>query len=124
MTRQDREKRATALLQQQQAAVDYELAIASLGGMPTAGGSAGDRTLFALTQLCLRNDGWLRVVPRDDGRLVYFLWKLTAGPKKQHYICYVENEYCYACGLVGLVEKLRRFDTTGKGAVQDTPYDQ
>lgn len=85
--------------------------------------SAGDRALEAFTALLLRVDGWLRIVSHDDGKTVYFKFKFTSDRWPNHYVMYVEREYCYACGLIGLLAKVHAVDAGHLKPVEDHFYD-
>lgn len=124
MGRKERERRAGSRLA---GASDHawQVGIRTTGPVGEAGPvSAGDRALEALTALLLRVDGWLRIVPHDHGKTVYFKFKFTSRQWPNHYVMYVEHEYCYVCGLIGLLEKVHEVDLGVRKPVEDTPYDQ
>lgn len=73
----------------------------------------------ALMPFLLRDDGWLRIVPKDDGGAVYFKWKWTGGP---HRNCYVMTVYPYhqaADALLRLAMKVDAVDSGVEAPVKD-----
>lgn len=46
----------------------------------------GSAAIAALSDLLMRDDGWLRISPDGEGKVVYWKWKFTRGP---HAGCYV-----------------------------------
>ena len=73
----------------------------------------------ALVPFLGRSDGWLRLVPENDGTAVYFKWKWTAGP---HANCYVMSVYPYhqaAEALLSLAVKVDAVDRGVKSPVKD-----
>lgn len=75
---------------------------------------------FAL--LMLRVDGWLRVVPHDLGKVVYFKWKFTTGRWRGFYVMYRCDDYDYQAALDGLVYKLLEVEKGHHRPARDTPY--
>lgn len=82
------------------------------------GGAAAD----ALATLYCRDDGWLRMVPQDHGKTVYWKWKFTRGRWAGHYIMWRDDEFHPSGSLVGLVAKLGAVDAGEHKPILDQYY--
>lgn len=85
---------------------------------------AACRAIEALSALCMRVDGWLRIVSHNDGQTVYFKYKFTSKRWPNHYVMYVEREFAYGAALVGLLRKVEDVDLDLDKPVEDRPYDR
>lgn len=73
----------------------------------TAAGAAIEKA----TALMSRPDGWLRINPDEDGKIVWVKWKFTSGRWANHYVLYKgENYPSFADLLVGIHYKLVNVD--------------
>lgn len=66
----------------------------------------------ALMPFLLRDDGWLRIVPQDDGLTCYFKWKWTGGPHINHYVMV---RYPYTESGDALARLARKVDSVDRG---------
>ena len=73
----------------------------------------------ALEPFLLRDDGWLRIVPQNDGATVYFKWKWTAGPHRDHYVMTVYPQHQATEGLARLAAKVDAVDSGKQPPVRD-----
>lgn len=94
---------------------------------PTAGSADGIAGLMEASQamhyLMLRDDGWLRMVPHDHGKVTYWKWKFVSGPWKGHYVMWVADCDDWTGAVVGLVTKIRMVDAGELRPALDRPYD-
>lgn len=79
-------------------------------------------TLAALQALCVRNDGWLRIVPHDDGSVVFAKWKFTSSRWPNHYVMWRCDDEDYSAMLHGLLAKIEAVDRGDEKPVYDTYY--
>lgn len=77
----------------------------------------------AFVRLVCRNDGWLRIVPHDEGSIVYFKWKWSRGEFKGHYVMWLCSDFNYSLGLQGLLAKVESVDEGLDRPVKDRAYD-
>lgn len=77
----------------------------------------------ALRDLYIRDDGWLRVIPQDAGKIVYYKWKFTAGPWRNHYVMYRDDENNPAKAFAALESKVHDVDVGTRRPALDVPYD-
>lgn len=86
-------------------------------------GTAREHTaLEALQVLARRNDGWFRMVPHEDGQLVYAKWKFTSRKWPNHYVMYRCDDEDYTAMLWGLVRKVEAVDAGLVKPTYDVPY--
>lgn len=72
-----------------------------------------DRAVAALLlPFLIRDDGWLRIVPQEDGATVYWKWKWTAGPYRN---CYVMTVYPQAQSAESLRRLALKVDAVDSG---------
>lgn len=73
----------------------------------------------ALLSLLVRDDGWLRVTPKEDGETVYWKWKWTGGPYVNHYVMVVYH--CTQSGeaITTLARKVHAVDRGEQAPVKD-----
>lgn len=80
----------------------------------------GDKALCRLLlPFLLRDDGWLRIIPQDDGETVYWKWKYTGGKHVNHYVMVVYSALDSADALVSLARKIHAVDSGEKSPVKD-----
>lgn len=85
-----------------------------------AGQEIVDRAVAALMlPFLLRDDGWLRIVPQDDGASVYWKWKWTAGPHRNCYVMTVYPHSQCAESLRRLAAKVDAVDSGKEPPVKD-----
>jgi len=92
------------------------------GTLPLPADQAGDASRVVARHLLpflLRDDGWLRVTPQDDGETVYFKWKWTAGKHVNHYVMSVYPASESAEALRVLAIKVHAVDRGEKAPVKD-----
>lgn len=65
--------------------------------------TAPDLLTAALNELVSRDDGWLRIVPQDWGRVTFYKWKFTSGRFDGHYVMWRDTDHDPAASLAGLV---------------------
>lgn len=93
---------------------------AELGGVAVEGAETIDRAVAALMlPFLLRDDGWLRIVPQDDGATVYWKWKWTAGPHRNCYVMTVYPQTQSAESLRRLALKVDAVDCGKEPPVKD-----
>lgn len=94
---------------------------------PTAGSADGIAGLMeaaqAMQYLMLRDDGWLRMVPHDHGKVSFWKWKFTAGPHAGHYVMWVADCDDWTGAVVGLVTKIMLVDRGELRPALDRPYE-
>lgn len=73
----------------------------------------------ALMPFLLRDDGWLRIVPQEDGATVYYKWKWTAGKHVNHYVMAVYPASECAEALRRLAAKVDAVDSGVQPPVKD-----
>ena len=78
--------------------------------------------LEAIQTLARRNDGWIRIVPHEDGALVYAKFKFTSRRWPNHYVMYRCDDEDYVSMLWGLVRKVEAVDAGLVKPVYDHPY--
>lgn len=76
----------------------------------------------AMVHLTRRTDGWLRVVPHDDGYVVYYKWKFTSARWPNHYVMYRCVGEHPRQALWGLLQKIDECYRGARKPVYDTPY--
>ncbi len=76
----------------------------------------------ALSELFLRMDGWLRVVPAGDGKTLYFKWKFTRGEWSGYYVMFVSLVWEWDKGIAGLRDKCDEVDQDARRPVKDKWY--
>lgn len=72
-----------------------------------------------LLPFLLRDDGWLRVTPHDDGETVYWKWKFTGGKHINHYVMVVYPAFKSAEALMMLAAKVDAVDSGEQSPVKD-----
>lgn len=83
------------------------------GGNTRDQASLADRAVVqAMSPFLTRDDGWLRVVPQDDGLTCYFKWKFTGGPHVNHYVM---CRYPYTESAEALARLARKVDAVDRG---------
>jgi hypothetical protein len=78
--------------------------------------------IAALSYLCLRTDGWLRVVPDESGKTLFIKWKFTRGRWGGRYIMAVVMPWAWDHGFALLQSKLIEVDEGKRVPVQDSFY--
>lgn len=73
----------------------------------------------ALMPFLLRDDGWLRIVPQEDGATVYYKWKWTGGKHVNHYVMTVYPASECAEALRRLATKVDAVDSGVEAPVKD-----
>lgn len=89
------------------------------GGGGSITGPASDSAAAALFGLLTRDDGWLRISPKDDGATVYWKWKWTAGKHINHYVMAVYPASQSAEAVLMLAKKVNAVDTGVERPVKD-----
>lgn len=79
-------------------------------------------TRTALLSLCTRGDGWLRIVPQDDGNVIYAKYKFTSARYPNHYVMYREEGLDFCTMFWGLLRKVEAVDAGLLKPTYDTPY--
>lgn len=79
--------------------------------------------LSALSILCSRYDGWLRVIPGGDGKNIFLKWKFSRGKHRNSYVWWTVVDMDILGGLWGLIGKLDLVDAGHLRPTPDTPYD-
>lgn len=74
------------------------------------------------TLLLTRDDGWLRVVPHDDGQVQYWKWKFAHGKHRNHYVMYRVIVGDWTEGVLGLAQKLMEVDDGIRKPAYDSPF--
>lgn len=95
-----------------------ETAMEPMGPGAAAQADAGP-VARALLPFLLRDDGWLRIVPQDDGATVYFKWKWTAGKHRDHYVMTVYPQFESGEALARLAAKVHAVDRGEQPPVKD-----
>lgn len=72
-----------------------------------------------LAPFLYRDDGWLRVTPKEDGETVYWKWKFTGGKHVNHYVMAVYPASQSAEALRRLAVKLHAVDCGIEAPVKD-----
>jgi hypothetical protein len=72
-----------------------------------------------LLPFLLRDDGWLRVTPQNDGESVYWKWKYTGGKHANHYVMVVCPASQSGQALMMLAAKVDAVDCGEKAPVRD-----
>jgi len=80
--------------------------------------------MILLHTLLCRTDGWLRVVPDGDGKLVWWKWKFTAGKHAGCYAMVRGEQDQHTESLRVLARKLRAIDEGSSRPTRDSYYDQ
>jgi len=81
-----------------------------------------DAGCTALSYLLLRDDGWLRAIPGEDGKMLYLKWKYTRGPHAGHYVMSRVNIGDWPWGMRLLFGKVVAVESGGLRPSKDTPY--
>lgn len=76
----------------------------------------------ALSELFVRDDGWLRIVPSGDGKGLFAKWKFTRGVWQGHYVMGVSEVYQWDVAVLQLLRKVREVDAGQRRAAKDTAY--
>lgn len=63
-----------------------------------------------MRDILLRTDGWLRVVPDENGKVVWYKWKFTRGTWQGHYVMVRGDQYQHGVSLRVLRGKLEHVD--------------
>lgn len=80
---------------------------------------ASGEVATALLPFLLRDDGWLRIVPQEDGATVYYKWKWTGGKHVNHYVMTVYPASQCAEALRRLAAKMHAVDSGEQSPVKD-----
>lgn len=91
--------------------------------VPPLDGTDHHGMVLLATVLC-RDDGWLRVVPDGDGKVVWWKWKFTAGHYAGHYVMVRGEQDQHTQSLKLLARKLRSVDHGESKPTRDSYYDQ
>jgi len=76
----------------------------------------------ALFYLLLRDDGWLRAVPQENGKTIFLKWKFTNGKFAGKYVMYVITDGDLPAGFAGLFDKIARAYQGTHTPTPDTPW--
>lgn len=74
--------------------------------------------------LLVRDDGWLRVVPDEDGKAVWWKWKFTRGPWAGFYVMCLGRVDQHPESIAVLLHKLGNVDAGKDKPIRDRFYDQ
>lgn len=79
---------------------------------------------MALLDLLRRDDGWLRVAPDTDGKVVWWKWKITRGKWSGHYVMVraFVDQHEEAMGV--MLRRLQNVDLGYERPTRDSYYDQ
>lgn len=80
--------------------------------------------MLLMATLLDRRDGWLRVVPDGDGKVVWWKWKFTTGPFAGHYAMVRGEQDQHTEAMQVLARKLRAIDHGTSKPTRDSYYDQ
>lgn len=86
------------------------------GSISSWGSPAAARALLGIL---IRDDGWLRVTPKEDGETVYWKWKWTAGPHVNHYVMVVYHSSESSEAITRLALKIDAVDRGEQTPVKD-----
>lgn len=84
----------------------------------------GDRLWFDLRDILDREDGWLRIVPDHDQKVLWVKWKYTRGRWRGHYIMVRMGIYEHGLAASMLLRKLNDVDLGQARPTLDSYYDQ
>lgn len=77
-----------------------------------------------VSELLARDDGWLRVVPDEDGKTVWWKWKITRGKWAGFYVMCVGRQDQHAEAIAVMLHKLAKLDRGEDRPTKDSYYDQ
>lgn len=80
--------------------------------------------MILLGTLLNRDDGWLRIVPDSNGKVVWWKWKFTAGKWSGRYVMVRAEQDQHTDAMHILCKKLRMVDTANLIPTRDSYYDQ
>lgn len=80
--------------------------------------------MVLLAALLDRRDGWLRVVPDGDGKVVWWKWKFTTGPYAGFYVMVRGEQDRHIESLSTMARKLNAVDVGSSKPTRDSYYDQ
>lgn len=94
-------------------------------GMEMEGPPIVDKAVaLALIPFLLRDDGYLRLIPQEDGATVYYKWKWSGGKYVNHYVMTVYPAAESAQALRGLAAKMHAVDRGEKRPVKDHYFER
>lgn len=76
-----------------------------------------------LTGILSRADGWLRIVPGSDAKLIYVKWKYTLGRHSGTYVMAVSALWRFDEAIRTLIRKLEEVDAGTRRPTVDRAYD-
>lgn len=76
----------------------------------------------AFLEVFARSDGWLRIVPQNEGKQVYWKYKFSRGPHAGGYVMWLDVENSWQRSVMGIAWKLRQVDSGALRPTPDTPY--
>lgn len=77
-----------------------------------------------VSELLNRDDGWLRIVPDEDGKTVWWKWKITRGKWQGHYVMCVGRQDQHSESIAVILHKLSKVDSGELRPTKDSYYDQ
>lgn len=77
-----------------------------------------------LHELLIRDDGWLRVVPDGDGKVVWWKWKFVRGNHAGCYCMVRGFAHQHEEAMLILCKKLAYVDAGYERPTRDSYYDQ
>lgn len=77
-----------------------------------------------VSELLLRDDGWLRIVPDTDGKTVWWKWKITRGKWAGYYVMCVGRVDQHPEAIAVMLHKLHQVDLGQARPSKDSYYDQ
>lgn len=75
-----------------------------------------------MTTLMHRDDGWLRAVPQDHGKLCFYKWKFTRGPWEGYYVMWRDDDEDPLSSLRGLILRITQVYAGDHSPVLDRAY--
>lgn len=77
-----------------------------------------------LASVLQRDDGWLRIVPDGDGKVIWWKWKFIHGKHAGHYVMVRGEQAQNVESLRVLARKLAQVDRGESRPTRDSYYDQ
>jgi hypothetical protein len=77
----------------------------------------------ALSNLLVRDDGWIRAIPDGEGKSAYLKWKFTRGTFAGHYVMVVVDPWDWEDGFRMLEAKIRNCYAGNRKPTRDRAYD-
>lgn len=86
--------------------------------------SERDASLYRLlSELCERDDGYLRIIPDGAGKSCFYKWKFTRGEHAGYYVMAVVEYWQVDYGVTLLMQKITSVVVGASKPVKDTKVD-